>query len=230
MGNEVQRLNVANQLNKTSAQGLLHDDTQDTNIIQRDLKRPSEDMSNIFGNDKLAPLALFNKNQRKDENLHTMMKNKLHDQSDGRSWPLSRKLTGESDIMIDEESPMFVTFKKRRFDEEESVLLSHNESQINDSFDAQQSAKTKGSIEWEELDAPVSNSMIKLFVGMKNKVSRVEYLVNEVRKPEYTLDTFFQRNFKFFKGKIQVTKNFFFIFIILTAVMLFFIFDTMVKY
>jgi len=56
----------------------------------------------------------------------------------------------------------------------------------------------------------------------------MEYLIQEVRKPDYTMDTFFERNFKFLKGKLQVTKNFFFIFLILTGVMLYFIFDTMV--
>jgi len=211
--------------NKRFLHDNLIDETRDTGFHKN---HKSGDFTGLFGN------TLY-KDNNKDFKLNDLMKNKLQDKFNEKTYQLSRKVTGESDLNFDEEeeSPFFVKFKKRRFDEEESVLLSHPEELVesleieHEHVKSPRSEWSESKIELEEIDEPISNTMIHLFVGMKKKITRMEYLVQEVRKPEYTLDTFFDRNFKFFKGKLAIKKNFFFIFLLLTAVMLFFVFDTL---
>jgi len=214
--------------NKRFLHDNLIDETRDTGFHKN---HKSGDFTGLFGN------TLY-KDNNKDFKLNDLMKNKLQDKFNEKTYQLSRKVTGESDLNFDEEeeSPFFVKFKKRRFDEEESVLLSHPEELVesleieHEHVKSPRSEWSESKIELEEIDEPISNTMIHLFVGMKKKITRMEYLVQEVRKPEYTLDTFFDRNFKFFKGKLAIKKNFFFIFLLLTAVMLFFVFDTLVLF
>ena len=223
--------NNKNNDNKMRNPGNIIDETRDTGY-QKDNRKESQDITGLLGNINAGTQLTLDREYAKDEKLRDLMRNQFEDKTGNNFYPLSKKITGETDIRFDEEEePFFVTFKKRKFNEEESVLISHqniDDIDLSESFEHIKSVKSESRIEWEEVDEPISNTMIHLFVGMKKKVSRMEYLIQEVRKPDYTMDTFFERNFKFLKGKLQVTKNFFFIFLILTGVMLYFIFDTMV--
>lgn len=199
--------------------GKLVDETQDTGT--KGEIRPTSALSDMFKTGNIGNSMMLAKDKAKGD-----------DKSD-RSFPLSKKVTGEgSELRFEEESPLMINFTKRDVQEEESFMLDHDNSQAEDVFGEKRSQRSKRSesiIELEEFDVPVSSSMINLFVGFKRKVNRLEDMYHEVRKPEYTIDTFFERNLTFFNGKLKVTKNFFFIFLILTGVMLFFIFDTLVR-
>jgi hypothetical protein len=80
----------------------------------------------------------------------------------------------------------------------------------------------------EEVDAPVPNCLIRFFLWLRVQASKLEAWYKKIRSPEYTLDVFFERNCVFWKGKIKITKNFFFIFMIMTIIMMVYAIDTSV--
>ena len=206
-----------------SRQGKLVDETRDTGLDRDPNKHPSDvtngldDKSNASG-----------KQYVKDYKTGKLKDMKIHLENRSEDHPLNSQLTGDTDLRWEEESYTY-NFVKRKCDEE-SMLLDHENNNADDIYDDHQASRSESTkIEWEEVDTPISNTMIHLFVGFRKKVTKMEELVQEVRKPEYTIDTFFERNFTFFKGRVKITKNFFFLFLILTAVMLFFVLDTRVS-
>ena len=219
---EEEKSNMYGARDLKSRQGKLGDETRDTGLDRDPQKHASnitnglDDKSNISN---IQPLKDYKTGKLRDMKIHLENRSEDH--------PLNSQLTGDTDLRWEEENYTY-NFVKRRYDEE-SALLNHENNDANDIYDDQASRSESTKVEWEEVDTPISNTMIHLFVGFRKKVTRMEHLLEEVRKPEYTIDTFFQRNCTFFKGRVKITKNFFFLFLILTAVMLFFIFDTMVN-
>jgi hypothetical protein len=80
----------------------------------------------------------------------------------------------------------------------------------------------------EEFDVPVPNALIRFFIWLKRKAQIVEATYIKMRSPDYTLDTFFANNCVFFKGKLKITKTFFFIFLMLIGIMIYFTVDSSV--
>lgn len=193
------------------------DETRDTALFKEG-NRPGSGMSNIFINDGSGNAVGFHKEYAKTNILLEAL-----DSSPTHLLSNKKKVIE----IYEEEGPFSVEFRKRAFDtEEESFIYEHDDPK---DLIEKKPTRTRTAVETDEFDAAISKGLINFFVGFRKRTARLDYLVQEVRKPDYTLDTFFERNFTFFKGKLQITKNFFFLFVLLTGIMLYFIIDTLVS-